>query len=68
MGLGKFYTLREVADALGYHPDTLKQKIYAGQFPAVKIGGTWRVPESALREVQVATPQGMRPLAEYMEK
>ncbi len=66
MALDKFHTVREVADALGYHPDTLKLKIRNGEFPAVKFGREWRISDSALRDVQVVTPHGLRPLSEYM--
>ncbi len=68
MGLEKFYTVDELAEALGYHRETIKQKIYKGDIPAVKFGQTWRIPESALREMQVVTPQGLRPLSEYLSK
>jgi excisionase family DNA binding protein len=38
------YTLREAAEALRSHPYTLLRLIKAGQVPAKKLGGTWRIP------------------------
>lgn len=34
--------VREVADALGLHTDTVKKKAQRGEIPALKIGKHWR--------------------------
>ncbi len=35
-------TLREAAQALALHPDTVKKMAQAGRIPAVKLGKYWR--------------------------
>ena len=41
---------REAAEYLGLGYETLIELIHAGEVPACKIGGTWRVPEDALQK------------------
>ncbi len=36
-------TLKEAAAELGITPDTLRQQIHAGRFPATKVGRDWHV-------------------------
>lgn len=35
-------TLKEVAEYLGVHPDTIRRQIKKGKIPAFKIGYVWR--------------------------
>jgi excisionase family DNA binding protein len=43
-----FLTLSEVADLMHVHKRTLLRMIRSTDFPAVKVGGQWRVSETHL--------------------
>lgn len=45
-----YFTVDEVADKLGVHTKTVRRYIYSGKLSAQKIGGQWRVTESALAD------------------
>lgn len=40
--------LRQAAEALGIHPDTLKKKAQRGEIPGMKLGKYWRFRLSTL--------------------
>lgn len=44
-----FYTLYEVAEMLNFHYNTVRRMIKAGELPAKKYGGQWRVRVEDLR-------------------
>jgi excisionase family DNA binding protein len=44
-------TIDEVAKALGLNPRTIRRYIEKGQLRAERIGGSWRVPEDAVRDM-----------------
>ena len=46
------YTVREVAEILKLHYDTVRRKIKAGQIKAVKIGGTIRISEEEVERLK----------------
>jgi excisionase family DNA binding protein len=41
---------RQAAEILGLGYETLIELIHNREVPACKIGGTWRIPEDALRK------------------
>jgi excisionase family DNA binding protein len=44
-----FASVPEAADVLRYDPRTVRRAIEAGEIPAVRAGGRWRIPTSWLR-------------------
>ncbi|MBT5107843.1 MAG: helix-turn-helix domain-containing protein [Rhodospirillaceae bacterium] len=42
-------TVSEVADQCRVDPKTVRNWIYAGELPALKLGGRWRIDESVFR-------------------
>jgi excisionase family DNA binding protein len=50
-------TLRETASRLGIHYRTASKLAARGELPAVRVGGSWRVPKAALIE-WIAANQG----------
>jgi excisionase family DNA binding protein len=42
------YTVREVADQLGVHPETIRRLIHDGRLDAVRVGRVLRVDGAAL--------------------
>jgi excisionase family DNA binding protein len=44
-----FYTVQEVADKLRVSYQTVVREIRSGAMPGAKVGGQWRVSDSALR-------------------
>jgi excisionase family DNA binding protein len=58
-----FYTVQEVADKLRVSYQTVIREIRAGGMPGVKVGGQWRVSDSALRcylEARAAASPALR--------
>lgn len=47
-------TVEEAADALGYHPESVRQLIRRGRLNARKAGTMWLIPAEALRAYQQA--------------
>ena len=47
-GQEALYSVREVADQLGVHPETIRRLIHDGRMDAVRIGRVLRVHGSAL--------------------
>jgi excisionase family DNA binding protein len=47
-GNGSLYSVREVADQLGVHPETIRRLIHDGRMDAVRIGRVLRVHGAAL--------------------
>lgn len=47
-----WYTLREAADALGKHTQTLKNWIYAGTLNAKKVGNAYQVAEKEIERIR----------------
>lgn len=45
-----YLTAREVAEQLRISPMTAIRLCRDGKLPAVKVGGTWRIPADELRE------------------
>lgn len=52
----RMLTVAEVADRLGVPRMTVYRMIHAGDLPADRVGATYRVPASALREEQLGAP------------
>ncbi|MEM3485148.1 MAG: helix-turn-helix domain-containing protein [Candidatus Methanomethyliaceae archaeon] len=50
MTLEKLYTIAEVAEYLKVKERTVKEWIWRKKLKAIKVGKSWRVSESALRE------------------
>lgn len=42
------YSVREVADALGVHPETIRRLIHDGRLDAVRVGRSLRVAPASL--------------------
>jgi excisionase family DNA binding protein len=40
---GSFYTVRQVADRLGVHPETVRRLIHDGRLEAVRVGRALQV-------------------------
>lgn len=60
----RYLTIPEVAEITKESEDNLRRRCAAGQIPAVKLGKSWRVSESALSEFLspgvVKTPRNKR--------
>jgi excisionase family DNA binding protein len=41
----RLLTVREAAEMLRIHPDTLREHLRAGRVRGMKVGSQWRVPE-----------------------
>lgn len=41
--MDELLTIKEVAEKLKMHPDTIKRMLIAGKMPGYKIEGSWRV-------------------------
>ncbi len=48
---GKVYTLKEVADILGYNRQTLYNNIRKGKLKATKCGKEYRITEEQLQDI-----------------
>ncbi len=46
----KFLTLKEVAEKLSVHRETIVRYIKEGRIPAIKLKRTWRIPEDELEQ------------------
>lgn len=53
-------TLKEIAEKLKLHPNTLRRYIKEGKLPAMKFGRVWRVEEEDLKEFMRANKQGAK--------
>ena len=42
------FTVKEAAGYLRVHPNSLYVLVRAHDFPALKVGGAWRIPKDAL--------------------
>lgn len=51
MGRPRLLTVREVAEQLGYHPETVRTMARRGQIPALKLGG--RTSPYRFRQAQI---------------
>jgi excisionase family DNA binding protein len=51
----KYYTVDEVANLLEVHTKTIRRYIYNGKIQALKVGGQWRIYESALQSYYEAS-------------
>jgi excisionase family DNA binding protein len=50
------YTVAEVADMLGKHPNTIYEWVQRGALPAEKLGGTIYIPKWALARLLSPAP------------
>ena len=50
-----FYTIYEVADLMGFHHQTVRRMIKAGELPAKQFGRIWRIRKDDLKAF--ATPE-----------
>jgi len=52
-----FYSIKEFADRLGFHPNTIRRAIKRGKIQAFKISGlkgsTYRIPHSEIQRVAI---------------
>jgi excisionase family DNA binding protein len=46
--LSPLYSVREVAEQLGVHPETIRRHIHEGRLEAVRVGRLLRIPKEAL--------------------
>ena len=46
--LSPLYSVREVAEQLGVHPETIRRQIHEGRLEAVRVGRLLRIPKEAL--------------------
>jgi len=64
VALEKLYTPDEVAEYLTLSPLTIKNYLRTGKLEGVRVGGHWRVKESALEDFvagrEAATPEEQR--------
>lgn len=48
--MDQYYSLKEVAERLSVHYNTVYRLVISGELKTVKVGDTHRVSESAIRE------------------
>ena len=53
-------TLKEVAERLKLHPNTLRRYAKEGKLPAMKFGRVWRIEEEDLKEFMRAMKQRVK--------
>ena len=53
-------TLKEVAQRLKLHPNTLRRYAKEGKLPAMKFGRVWRIEEEDLVKFMRAMKQGVK--------
>ncbi len=46
------YTVREVAEAFGLHPDTVAAAIRRGELRATRLGRRWLVPREEVERIE----------------
>lgn len=51
MNIGDYYTIEQMAKALGIHRVTVSKKIKSGLINAQKVGKTWRIPKEELTKI-----------------
>jgi excisionase family DNA binding protein len=56
----KLLTIPETADILGSHPATVRRMIHAGQLPAIRIRGHYRITQLDLESWLTAGGAGTR--------
>ncbi len=61
----EYYTVREVADRLKVHPQTLKDWLRSGELEGVNFGGRtgWRVTDAQLRDFVERRTQATKTVA-----
>jgi len=47
----RLHSVREVADRIGVHPETIRRLIHDGRLPAVRVGRTLCVDETSFAEL-----------------
>jgi excisionase family DNA binding protein len=47
----RIYTLQQVADGLGFHPNTIRRWILRGDLVAIELGGQFRIRQSDLDDL-----------------
>lgn len=52
----RFLTVAEVADAARVSRMTVYRLVHSGELPAVRVGRSFRVPESAVEQLLAAPP------------
>jgi excisionase family DNA binding protein len=56
----KFYTVKEVADILRYHIDSIRQLLQSGRLKGSKPGGMdWRIPGQSILDLMGMDPKGV---------
>lgn len=59
----QFYTPNELAEILKVSRMTIYRMIHAGELPAIRVGGSYRVPESAFEALcTIEQPEEAREL------
>ena len=53
-------TLKEVAQRLKLHPNTLRRYGKEGKLPAMKFGRVWRIEEEDIKDFMRAMKQGVK--------
>lgn len=51
-------TLKEAAQLLGVHPDTLRQQVHAGALKARKVGRDWTVTRAEVERYRKESRRG----------
>ena len=58
---GAVLSLAEVSERTGRHPDLLRRWSEAGRIPAIRVGRSWAIPESALPSIEWPAARRRRP-------
>lgn len=56
----KFFTIKEVADALQVHPSTVRRFIARGEISAYRVGRMVRIDSEELAKFKQVSPLGVR--------
>lgn len=51
LNVGDYYTVDQMAVALNVCPLTIRRRIKQGLIEAVKVGKTWRIPRTEMKEI-----------------
>lgn len=56
-----YLTVKEAAEILMVHPESLRRLLRDGKFPGRKVGGDWRIPRADVMPDEAPAPEQTDP-------